>query len=122
MQAGEPGGVAADEPAAESPFVTIWEAPRATIRRLVATDPRRHVNVLFFASGVVGALTTLARSTDRFTLPLVAIPLAAFAAGVANVPLGHLNAWYKRWVGGLLGGLASRQSVATVGAWSAGPV
>ena len=119
--AGEPG-VAPSDQAAESPFVTIWEAPGATIRRLVAVDPRRHVNVLFFLSGVVGTLMALVRSTDQFTLPPVAIAPAAFAYGVVNVPLGHLNAWYKRWVGGLLGGPATRQAVALVGAWSAVPV
>jgi hypothetical protein len=36
------------------PFVTIWESPRETIRRVVATDPRRWVNLLFFASGFFG--------------------------------------------------------------------
>jgi len=106
----------------ESPFVTIWEAPRATIRRLVATDPRRHVNALFFASGTVGTLTGLARSSDQFALPLMAIPLAALGFGALNVPGGHLNAWYKRWVGGLLGGTASRDAVVTVAAWSTVPV
>jgi hypothetical protein len=108
--------------AAESPFVTIWEAPRATVRRLVAVDPRRHVNALFFVSGVVTTLTALARSRDQFTLQPPAIALAALGYGVVNVPLGHLNAWYKRWVGGLLGGSASRQAVALVGAWSTVPV
>lgn len=107
----------------DSPFVTIWEAPRATIRRLVATDPRRHVNALFFAAGVVGTLAGVARSADQLpTPPLAILPLAALALGALNVPFGHLNALYKRWVGGLLGGTASRAAVATVGAWSTVPM
>src|SRR5262249_17744289 len=41
--------------------------------------------------------------------------------GLLNVPIGHMNAWYKRWVGGLLGGDATRIEVAAVAAWSLVP-
>jgi len=106
----------------ESPFVTIWEAPRATIRRIVDTDPRFHVNGLFFCSGVIGALEGIATWAQRFELPLVAIPIGCLLLGAITVPTGHANAWYKRWVGGLLGGTASRQEVAAVNAWATVPV
>jgi hypothetical protein len=112
----------AEDGADESPFVTIWETPRATIRRVVATDPRRRVNALFFAAGAVGTLSGLAGASDRIVLPPLAIALACLGVGALNLPIGHMNAWYKRWVGGLLGGTASRAAVVAVGAWATLPV
>jgi hypothetical protein len=120
----EPGdGSTTSEPIShESPFVTIWEAPRETVRRIVATDPRRHVYALFFAGGAVSALGGLTRAVAYLDIPPLAIPFACLLAGLANIPIGHLNAWYKRWVGGLLGGDADRAAVVAVGAWSSLPV
>jgi len=111
-----------EDRAEESPFVTIWEAPRATIRRVVATDPHRRVNALFFAAGAVGTLSGFASSSDRLALPPFAIALVCLGVGLLNLPMGRLNAWYKRWVGGLLGGNASRDAVVAVGAWATVPV
>ena len=106
----------------ESPFVTVWEAPRATIRRIVDTDPRHRVNWLFFVSGVVGGLDAIPAWAQRIEMPLVAVPIVCLLMGAFTVPTGHMNAWYKRWVGGLLGGAASRQEVAAVNAWATVPV
>jgi hypothetical protein len=112
-----------EDRAEESPFVTIWEAPRATIRRVVATDPRRRVNALFFAAGAVGTLSGFAGSSDRIgVVPPFVIALVCLGIGVLNLPMGRMNAWYKRWVGGLLGGNASRDAVVAVGAWATVPV
>src|SRR6185369_10030103 len=79
---------------AESPFVTIWESPRETIRRVVATDPRRWVNALFFASGFVGVLmswpkllTLLAQL--EIEVPLVLVPVAAVFVGLMTILTGH---------------------------------
>src|SRR5262249_44221545 len=89
-----------EEPA-ESPFVTIWESPRATIRRVVATNPRRWVNALFFASGFVGTLASVPTALEeRFEIevPLVWLVALALGAGLMTILSGYLNAWYKRWV------------------------
>jgi hypothetical protein len=106
----------------ESPFVTIWESPRATIRRIVDTDPRRAVNAIFFVAGAVGALDGFGQWASNFELPLLAVVPGCLALGALNVPLGHANAWYKGWVGRLLGGRATRPEVVAVGAWSTIPV
>ena len=113
-----------EDTVAESPFVTIWEAPRETVRRIVATDPRRHVNWLFFAAGVVGGLQGVPNWVEKtgIALPILAAVLACVVLGLISIPLGHMNAAYKRWVGSLLGGEAPRAAVAAVSAWSTIPM
>ena len=39
-----------------TPFFTIWTEPRATIRRIVDTDPTRYVIALAAIGPVIGAL------------------------------------------------------------------
>ena len=109
---------------AESPFVTIWESPRETIRRVVATNPRRWVNGLFFASGFFGTLTSLPTALEErieIEVPLEWIGAAALGIGLLSMVSGHLNAWYKRWVGTLLGGDAPRAAVVAVSAYASIP-
>lgn len=105
----------------ESPFVTIWEAPRETIRHIVSTDPRRHVNTLFFLAGAIGGLAVSVRLAEHRDVPLPAVPILCVGAGLLAIPLGHVGAWYKRFVGRLLGGQASRPEVVAVAAWSTVP-
>jgi len=108
----------------ESPFVTIWEAPRETIRHVVATDPRRWVAALFFASGFVGALSSLPTTLEEkleITVPVAVVFASALFFGLVTIATGILNAWYKRWVGGLLGGDASRAAVVAVSAYASFP-
>jgi hypothetical protein len=129
IDAEDPGALvpepdARPEEPAESPFITIWESPRETIRRVVATNPRRWVNALFFASGFFGALTSVPTALEErleIEVPLEWIGALALAIGLVTIPSGHLNAWYKRWVGTLLGGDASRAAVVAVSAYASIP-
>jgi hypothetical protein len=108
----------------ENPFVTIWEAPRETIRWVVATDPRRRVKALFFASGFVGALSSLPTTLEErleITVPVPLVFATALVIGLVTIVTGILNAWYKRWVGGLLGGDATREAVVAVSAYASIP-
>jgi len=108
----------------ESPFVTIWESPRETIRRVVATDPHRWVNALFFASGFFGTLVSVPTALEErfeFEVPLVWIVVLALGAGLMAIVSGHLNGWYKRWVGTLFGGDATRAAVVAVSAYASIP-
>jgi len=106
----------------ESPLVTIWDSPRATIRRIVDTNPRRGVNLLFFAAGAVSGLHAVAGQLDDFRLPWVAATAASVLFGFLYVPVGHLNALYRRWFASLLGGSATRIEIAASSAWSAVPI
>jgi hypothetical protein len=108
----------------ESPFVTIWEAPRETIRYVVATDPWRWVAVLFFASGFVGALSSLPTTLEQrleLDVPVAVIFGVAVGFGLLAIPFGIGNAMFKRWVGSLLGGDARWQAVVAVGAYASIP-
>jgi len=112
-----------EEPS-ESPFVTIWESPRETIRRVVATNPRRWVNALFFAAGFVGTLASVPTALEeRFEIevPLTWLVAMAFGIGLITILSGYLNAWYKRWVGTLFGGDASPTAVVAVSAYASIP-
>jgi hypothetical protein len=105
----------------ESPLIRIWEAPRETIRQIVSRDPRRGVTTLFFAAGAIGALDGLAQLGERFTLPLVAVPVVCVLTGIVAIPFGHMGAWYKRLVGRWLGGQATQPEVVAVAAWATVP-
>jgi hypothetical protein len=105
----------------ESPFITIWDAPRATIRQIVSRDPRYRVNSLFFAAGAVGALDAMAQLAAQLTVPLFAIPIFCMTTGLFAIPLSHMGAWYKRLVGRLLGGVATQREVAAAAAWATVP-
>jgi Yip1 domain len=107
---------------AESPFIGIWDAPRETIRRIAARDPWRHVNALFFAAGVVGALDGFSQLADAVPVPPIAVPVFCAMTGLVAIPFGHLGAWYKRLVGRLLGGQARQRDVVAVAAWSSVPM
>jgi len=129
IDAGDPDALVPeprDEPdkPRESPLITIFEAPRETIRWVVATDPRRRVSALFFASGFVGALSSLPTTLEEkleITVPIAGVLAIAVIIGIITIATGILNGWYKHWVGGLLGGKASRRAVVAVAAYASIP-
>ena len=110
-----------DVETAESPFITIWESPRATIRRIVDADPRRLVPLLFFAGGVRSGMTIpIPASISPEMFPLV-LALVCVGAGVIAIPMSYGSAWYLRWIGSWFGGIASRAEVRASIAWAAVP-
>jgi hypothetical protein len=102
----------------ESPFISIWDAPRATIRQIVDRDPRRWVNSLFFAAGVIATLSGFTAASEVFPvpIPLAAVPALCIVTGILAIPLRHLGAWYKRLIGRLLGGEATQREIVGHGA------
>jgi hypothetical protein len=106
-----------------TPFFTIWTEPRATIRRIVDTDPKRNVIALVAVGPAIGALASQWSKaiTDTGNLsvlwPLwVAFSVAIHAAlGVVGL---YIGAVILRWSGGLLSGVASRVEVRAAMAWS----
>lgn len=106
-----------------NPFFTIWIAPRATIRRIVDTDPTRHVLMLaalgpaLFAlykqwSKAVGDNANLSMLWPVWVVVGVAIQAALGILGL------YISGVLFRWSGSLLGGTASTVEVRAAFAWS----
>ena len=106
-----------------TPFFTIWTEPRATIRRIVDSNPTRNVIALAALGPAVGALANQwSKALDENANLSVLWPIeVAFAVAFAAV-LGAVSLFISgvilRWSGGLLGGVASRVEVRAALAWS----
>lgn len=105
------------------PWLTIWSAPRKTIRAIVDSDPTRHVLLLAAIAGVAGALNRSSNDNGIGNiLPTWGVVLVVVVLG----PLGGLLSLYVggailRWIGSRLGGRASSEEVRAAIAWSALP-
>jgi hypothetical protein len=106
-----------------TPFFSIWTEPRATIRRIVDSDPTRNVLVL---AAIAPALNSLLRqwsaAMNGTANPSVLWPLfvafnVAFQAGLGILFLYISGAIFK-WSGSLLGGTASSVEMRAALAWS----
>jgi len=106
-----------------TPFFTIWTEPRATIRRIVDTEPTRYVIALAAIGPAINALTSqwsraLANNANLSVLwPLWVVVDVAIQAALGVVLLFALGAVF-RWSGSLLGGVASQIEVRAALAWS----
>jgi len=127
--AGEAADAAAGDVWVDSWF-TIWYRPRATIRRIVDTDPTRFVLGIAWLVGALGVLSSqVAVATTDFPanvphwprLGPIGIALMSFLGGViSDVSLYGFAALY-RWAGHILGGNAQRVEVRAALAWAQVP-
>lgn len=107
-------------------FFTIWTEPRATIRRIVDSDPARHVIALAAAGAALGALNaqwSMAMSGAASLSALWPIGVAfqtALAAALGVVAL-YIGGAIMRWAGGVLGGTATWAEVRAAIAWGSIP-
>ncbi len=105
-----------------NPWATIWTRPRATIRRIVATDVRYQVTFLAILSG---ALIWLER---RWSNPstAAAFPMLVVIAVIVGAIVGiielYVNGALLKWAGAALGGVGSYAEVRAALAWSRVPV
>jgi hypothetical protein len=109
-----------------TPFFTIWTEPRATIRRIVDTEPTHYVIALAAIGPAIGALAgqwsrALSNNANLSVLwPFWVAASVAIQAVIGVVVLFIFGAVFK-WSGGLLGGVASRVEVRAALAWSQVP-
>ena len=107
-------------------FFTIWTAPRATIRRIVDTDPTRNVIALAAVGPAIGMLASQwSRALDNnanlsVLWPLWVALIVALSAAVGVLSVFILGALFK-WSGSLLGGVARSVEVRAAIAWSSVP-
>src|SRR5258707_5069273 len=90
-----------------TPFLTIWTEPRATIRRIVETNPTRNVIALAAIGPAVGALSFECLKAKELGSENISL-LWATAFVAAKPVLGVINLFIVgvvlRWTGSLLGG------------------
>jgi hypothetical protein len=109
-----------------APFFTIWTAPRATIRRIVDTDPKRNVIALAAIGSGISALSgqwskALGSDANLSVLwPLWVALIVALSAALGVLSL-FISGAVLKWTGSLLGGVASRVEVRAALAWSQVP-
>ena len=109
-----------------TPFFTIWTEPRATIRRIVDTDPTRNVIALAAFGSGISALSgqwskAVANNANLSVLwPLWVAVIVAFWAALGVLSL-YIGSVVLKWSGSLLGGVASRVEVRAAMAWSQVP-
>jgi len=109
-----------------TPFFTIWTEPRATIRRIVDTDPTRNVIALVAIGPALNALASqwskaIGNNANLSVLwPLWVVVSVAIQA-VLGVLFLYIFGIIFRWSGSLLGGVASRVEVRAAIAWSQVP-
>jgi hypothetical protein len=109
-----------------TPFYTMWTEPRATIRRIVDTDPTRNVIALVAIGPALNALASqwskaIGNNANLSVLwPLWVVVSVAIQAALGVLFLYIFGVIFK-WSGSLLGGVASRVEVRAAIAWSQVP-
>jgi tetratricopeptide (TPR) repeat protein len=109
-----------------SPWLTIWTSPRATIRSIVDSDPKRHVLVLAmlggFAETLGNALSNVGTQELGSILPLPIILLfCAIAGPIGGLISLYLSGFLLTIAGDWLGGRATSVEVRAAIAWSSVP-
>jgi hypothetical protein len=113
-------------PDSMTPFLSIWTQPRATIRRIVDSDPTRNVIALAAIGPALSSLlfqwsAAMNGTANQSVLwPLFVALNVAFRA-VLGILLLYISGVVFRWSGALLGGTASRVEVRAAFAWSQVP-
>ncbi|MDD9825071.1 MAG: YIP1 family protein [Gammaproteobacteria bacterium] len=114
------------EAQALNPWISMWTKPRATIRQIVAADPRRLVLALAAIVGISEGLDASARHLARETLDVAAFySIALIVAGIGAIfsMIGlYISAAFIRWTGVWIGGRASKVSIRAAIAWSFVPI
>jgi hypothetical protein len=107
-----------------NPWLAIWTQPRATMRQILGTDPRRLVHVL----AILGALSRMLSSNVPPIGPLARLSLSAIVAykvcaSVVGGLIGlYLGSAILTMTGRWLGGRGSFVAVRAAAAWSNVPL
>jgi len=104
------------------PFLSIWVRPRATIRRIVDTNPTMHFFALVCLAAFFNSLNQASNRSVGDRMPTWAVLLMAAALSPLAIPLIYLLARLGRWTGAKLGGVASEKEVRAAVAWSNVPM
>jgi len=106
------------------PWLALWVHPRTTIRKIVATNPRRGANVTAALTGALGflALGLFARARMSVLFPSETVLIGTIAAVPLAVALLYAEAFVCLLSGWALGGNATIIQVRAAVAWSWTPL
>jgi hypothetical protein len=110
-------------PQNSNPWFSIWMRPRATMRRILDTDPEYMVFMLGILLGVsdcIGRAYTR-NSGDIFTVPAI-LGLCLVMGPIGGLTLLYGASALLKWTGKLLGGQGSLTHIRAAFAWSSVPL
>lgn len=109
--------------ARESPFLTIWVRPRATMRAIVDTNPSFRVLPIAMAGGVLEAIQfeSFLGAGEQFSVSAILV-IAVVLGPLIGVALLYLGAWLVELSCRLFKGQADSREVRSALAWSSVPI
>ncbi|OAD20392.1 membrane protein containing Yip1 domain protein [Candidatus Thiomargarita nelsonii] len=97
----------------------IWTKPRATIRKIVDTDPNHQVILLASLYGITNALSNITKPEVLGLMPIWGFLLLAVIVGPILGIIGlYIGSALLHLTGRWIGGTASRQHLRTAIAWA----
>jgi hypothetical protein len=109
-------------------WFSLWYRPRATMRLILDTDPRKFVLPIAFAAGVVAGVYGVVAppSIEPSNLPHlhlgpIGIAIAIVISGLVSIVTLYGLASLYRWSGHLLGGTANKVEMRSALAWAQVP-
>jgi signal peptidase I len=103
-----------------SPWLSVWFSPGATIERILATNPRRHVLLLAAGFGALYLVSNFAAAAP-FAFGWGAAALLLFLGAALGIVNLYFSGLVFRWIGKPLGGRASPVEMRAACAWSLVP-
>ncbi|WP_298635679.1 Yip1 family protein [uncultured Umboniibacter sp.] len=103
-----------------NPWLSLWTQPRATIRKLVDTDPSYMVIILAIAIGAIAGLQSVTELVvmGEVTDNQMAMKIGgAIGGAIIFVAVLYLTGWLYSVVSKWLGGNAPARNLRTVAAW-----
>jgi len=109
---------------AAPPWITIWADPRATMRKIVATNPHQGVHATAVVTGALGflALSLFARARMSLLFPPGVVLIGTIVAAPLAVALLYAETLICLLSGWALGGNGAMVQVRAAVAWSWTPL
>ena len=107
---------------AMNPWLTMSLSPRATIRHIITTDPRRHVILLAVLYGIAETFSRASGLNLGDVVPFLGVILLCLSlGGLGGIVSLYVGGALLTWVGQRLGGRGNSIMVRAAIAWSAVP-
>jgi hypothetical protein len=104
-----------------SPWLTIWTAPRDTIREIVAKNPNQYIWIFAVIGGFPNALFSMMGLFPDLN-PMARILISLALAPIIGMILLTINSWFYLQIGKIFKGKGDLLSVRAAIAWSYIPV